>query len=137
MRVTERGDAIEVVVGDTVWTIGRSGAAIIRSATAAGAKCCATWLTASAQDGSDDDADAASRRLRYASRIDRAVVEQTGPIRAVVRVEGQHEGEGERWLPFSLRIYFHAGSASVRVVHSLIFDGDPAKRFVRGLGCHR
>ena len=26
VRVTERGDAIEVVVGDTVWTIGRSGA---------------------------------------------------------------------------------------------------------------
>ncbi|MGP0730931.1 hypothetical protein ACAG11_26755, partial [Escherichia coli] len=73
-------------------------------------------LTASAQDGSDDDADAAPRRLRYASRTERAVVEQTGPIRAVVRVEGQHEGEGERWLPFSLRLYFHAGSASVRVV---------------------
>lgn len=135
VRVTERGDAIEVVVGDTVWTIGRSGAAIIRSATSGGREVLRNVaLTASAQDGSDDDAEAAPRRLRYASRIERAAVEQTGPIRAVVRVEGQHEGEGERWLPFSLRLYFHAGSASVRVVHSLIFDGDPARRFVRGLG---
>jgi hypothetical protein len=61
-------------------------------------------------------------------------VEQDGPIRVVVRVEGRHAAPDEQWLPFSLRLYFHAGSASVRIVHSLIFDGDPARRFVRGLG---
>jgi hypothetical protein len=36
-------------------------------------------------------------------------------------------------LPFSVRLYFYAGAASVRIVHSFIFDGDPQKDFIRGL----
>ena len=135
LRVSERADAIDVVVGETVWTIGRQGSAIIRRATSGGREVMRNVaLTASAQDAADDEGGNAPRRLDYAGRIDRVIVEQSGPVRAVIRVEGIHDGAGERWLPFSLRLYFHAGSASVRVVHSLVFDGDPVRRFVRGLG---
>ena len=49
--------------------------------------------------------------------------------------QGGEEGDGAGdWMPFSVRLYCHAGSDSVRRVHSMIFDGDPAKRFIRGLG---
>ncbi|WP_322965407.1 exo-rhamnogalacturonan lyase family protein [Sphingomonas fuzhouensis] len=137
VQVREAPDAITVTAGDTVWTIGRQGSAIIRQAVTGGrAVLRDVGLVATALDRSEDDADATdpTRLLRYAGRIERVTVEQSGPIRAVVRVEGGHEGEGEQWLPFSLRLYFHAGSASVRIVHSLVFDGDPAHRFIRGLG---
>jgi len=137
VHVREGSETIVVTVGDTVWTIGRQGAAIIREAMSGGRTVMRNvGLTASALDRSEDDGEGQdpARLLRYAGRIDRAVVEQSGPIRAVVRVEGLHEGQGEQWLPFSLRLYFHAGSASVRIVHSLVFDGDPAHRFIRGLG---
>ncbi|WP_312488990.1 Tat pathway signal sequence domain protein [Sphingomonas sp.] len=137
VRLRQTADAISVSVDETVWTIGRQGSAIIRTATRGGRVVMRdVGLTATALDHSQDDDDGrqATRLLRYAGRIARAVVEQDGPIRAVVRVEGMHQGEGEQWLPFSLRLYFHAGSDSVRIVHSLIFDGDPAHRFVRGLG---
>ena len=45
-----------------------------------------------------------------------------------------HGGAGRDWLPFSLRLYFYAGSDSVRIVHSFIYDGDPARDFIAGLG---
>ena len=33
-----------------------------------------------------------------------------------------------------LRLYFHAGAESLRVMHSFVFDGDEHKDFLRGLG---
>ncbi len=72
----------------------------------------------------------------YHSEIKSVVAEQTGPVRAVVRIEGVHRAEqGTReWLPFTLRLYFYAGSENIRLVHSFIFDGDDRKDFIRGLG---
>ena len=39
-----------------------------------------------------------------------------------------------RWLPFTLRLYFYAGSDSLRVLHTIVFDGDESKDFIRGIG---
>ncbi|MFI6511503.1 Tat pathway signal sequence domain protein [Streptosporangium sp. NPDC050855] len=62
--------------------------------------------------------------------VERVTVEQDGPVRAVVRVEGGHAGR----LPFTVRLYFYAGSPEVRLVHSFVWDGDPERDFLRGLG---
>jgi hypothetical protein len=61
-------------------------------------------------------------------------LEQNGPIRAVVKIEGVHMGGGREWLPFIVRLYFYAGAESIRMVHTIIFDGDEQKDFIRGLG---
>ncbi|MDI2034687.1 Tat pathway signal sequence domain protein [Paenarthrobacter nitroguajacolicus] len=63
-------------------------------------------------------------------------VEQHGPVRAVIRIEGQHRADaGERqWLPFSVRFYFYAGARNVRMMHSFIWDGDADQDFLAGLG---
>ena len=135
IAVTETKDAIEVANGPVRWRIGRSGDAIIRSATHGAREVLnAVQLVASAVDAVDDEGVATGRRTRTTAQIEKATVEQRGPVRAVVRIEGRHVGDGQQWLPFSLRLYFHAGSESVRVVHSLIFDGDPARSFICGLG---
>ena len=136
--VREAGDAITVTVGQTVWTVGRSGEALIRSAKVGSAEVLqSVRLLASAQDRPDDE-DGAPTLARWTSSIESATVEQSGPIRAVVKLDGRHRGQmgngAGDWMPFSVRLYFHAGSDSVRLVHSMIFDGDPAKRFIRGLG---
>ncbi|WP_084958084.1 Tat pathway signal sequence domain protein [Thermoactinospora rubra] len=76
------------------------------------------------------DEDAGRTRTRTVARIERVTVEQDGPVRAVVRVEGRH---GD-WLPFTVRLYFYAGAADVRIVHSFVWDGDPGRDFLAGLG---
>jgi hypothetical protein len=71
----------------------------------------------------------------FESSVERLTVEQSGPVRAVVKLEGRHEGsDGRRWLPFTLRLYFYAGSDSVRVMHTIVFDGDESRDFIRGVG---
>ena len=88
------------------------------------------------QDGPDGNAEDTPHREKYVSRIDKVTLEQSGPVRAVVKIEGRHQGErsARKWLPFVVRLYFYAGQGSVRMVHSIIFDGDQDHDFIHGLG---
>ncbi len=76
------------------------------------------------------DAHNGSRRPRPSTHV---IVEQDGPVRAVVRLDGKH---GD-WLPFTVRLYFYAGATDVRIVHSFVWDGDPERDFLAGLGSQR
>lgn len=135
IRVTEQADSIGVSTGPVRWQIAKSGANIIVSAHRGETEILRDIsLVATAQDRPDGDGEETVTTRAYRSRITRATVEQRGPVRAVIRVEGTHEGGGREWLPFSLRLYFYAGGEGVRVVHSFIFDGDEYKDFIRGLG---
>jgi hypothetical protein len=71
---------------------------------------------------------------RFESRIQSVEFEQNGPVRAVVRLEGMHAGAGREMLPFIVRLYFYAGSANIRLVHTFIYDADENADFIRGLG---
>ncbi len=75
-------------------------------------------------------------REQYLSIVRLVTVEQSGPVRAVVRLEGYHQGttSGREWLPFTVRLYFYSNETALRLVHSVIYDGDQEKDFVRGLG---
>ncbi len=76
------------------------------------------------------------REEDFVSRVESAVLEQSGPVRAVVKIDGRHQSlTSERaWLPFTVRLYFYAGSESVRITHSFVFDGDGNRDFIKGLG---
>lgn len=134
VAVRETADTIEVTVGPRRWEIGRRGAALIVSASVGGRETLRNVrLVATMQDGPDEDDGATPTTTRATGTIDAVTIEQRGPLRAVIKIDGHHAGTGAR-MPFSLRLYFHADARSVRIVHSLVFDGDPAKVFVRGLG---
>ncbi len=72
----------------------------------------------------------------FEGEIEHAVIEQGGPVRAVVRLEGRHAavGAGRAWLPFILRFYLYSGGDAVRVMHTIVYDGDEHRDFIRGLG---
>ncbi|MFG1912260.1 Tat pathway signal sequence domain protein [Kribbella sp. NPDC048928] len=87
------------------------------------------------QDKITDDEDGGAVRERYDSDITQVTVEQSGPVRAVVRVQGRHKSrKGRTWLPFSIRLYFVAGAENVRMVHTFVYDRDGQKDYVAGLG---
>lgn len=72
----------------------------------------------------------------YKGQISNVVVEQEGPVRCVIRMEGKHHssaGDGEI-LPFILRWYFYKGLSSLRIVHTFVFDGKQQSDFIKGLG---
>jgi hypothetical protein len=74
----------------------------------------------------------------YTSAVKKVTLEQSGPGRVVVKVEGVHLGKDvdvpREWLPFTVRLYFFAGSADIRLVHTFIYDGNPEQDFIKGLG---
>jgi hypothetical protein len=132
VNVTEDADSITVDTGVIRAVIGRKREALIRSITRDGREI--------ARDGRlvcrrQDSAEAAAAKVEtFQGEISAVTVEQSGPVRAVVRIEGRHAGSGRSWLPFTVRLYFHAGGDMVRLMHTILFDGEAAKDYISGLG---
>src|SRR5699024_7935847 len=67
--------------------------------------------------------------------LEEVAVEQTGPVRAVLRLTGRHRTEaGKEWLPFTVRLVAVAGASQLHLVHSFVWDGEPETDFLAGLG---
>ena len=138
--LSEAEDALTVDTGTVRWVIPRRGSILVRSATRAGIETVRdVRLVSLWQDRpTPDDGAGTITRQRWRGEITGVVAEQTGPIRAVLRVEGHHEpvesGERGQRLPFTLRLYFSAGSDQLRIVHTLVWDGDAECDFLAGLG---
>jgi len=138
LTVNQTANAVTVRTGALTATINRSGDSIVASLAVDGHEVARDGrLIALREDRSRLAAEGILREEHFVGRVTGVAVEQTGPVRAVVRVEGVHAADGagaRRWLPFSLRLYFTAGLATIRVVHSFVFDGDQKVDFIKGLG---
>ncbi len=88
------------------------------------------------QNKPDGDVENTPLKQKLTSNIEQVTVEQSGPVRAVVRMNGRlKNGDGSKsFLPFVLRFYFYAGVQNIRMVYTLLFDGDDKKDFIKGLG---
>lgn len=88
------------------------------------------------QNSPDGDVENTPVKQKLTSNIEQVTVEQSGPVRAVIRVNGRFKnGNGSKsLLPFVVRFYFYAGVQNIRMVYTLLFDGDDKKDFIKGLG---
>ena len=88
------------------------------------------------QEGPDDDPARVMPRDEFIGNVEKVTMEQSGPVRAIARIEGRHRSAatGREWLPFVVRLYFYAGQSTVRMVHTITYDGDERRDFIRGLG---
>ena len=91
-------------------------------------------LTLLLQEQQDDEA--VVRSAEWTGYVTSATIEQTGPVRAVVKLTGRYRPQGDvrSVLPWTLRIYLGAGDEAVRLVHHFLWDGDVNRDLVRGLG---
>lgn len=135
VTVRAQADRFEVEAAGLTWTVARSGPALITSATRDGRAVMGNVrLVCLRQDQPELSDNAPLVQQRFESEISEVVLEQSGPVRAVIRVQGNHRSGERSWLPFTVRLYFHAEGEAVRIVHSFIFDGDENRDFIRGLG---
>jgi hypothetical protein len=137
LSVQRMNGSIEVATGASTVRVGTRGADLIQSIMVDGRVVAKNGrLVGLVQQGPDPEEGAMPARAGMVSNIDKLTVEQSGPVRAVIRVEGRHKlgMSGRMWLPFSLRLYFYAGDPAIHVVHTFTYDGDQRKDFIRGLG---
>jgi len=74
-------------------------------------------------------------RDRYTADECRVTVEQRGPQRATVRIEGWHmNAAATRFAPYVVRLYAYAGQSFVRVLHTFTYTGEVKRDFVRAMG---
>ncbi|WP_202077715.1 hypothetical protein [Caldalkalibacillus salinus] len=76
------------------------------------------------------------RQVKMISDVQNVVVEQAGPIRGVVKIQGVHRQEGGEHdqFPFTVRLYFYGGTDTIHIVHTFLYDGHPHEDFIKGLG---
>lgn len=72
----------------------------------------------------------------FISRVETMELEEYGKLKTVVKIVGSHYNEklGKKVLPFILRFTFHYLEEVVGVTHTFVYDGDPDKDFLKGLG---
>jgi hypothetical protein len=137
VTVQDTIDSVTVDTGTARWTLARSGEHLIDRVEVGNHDVLRNGrLVALVQDGPALEREGAIHRDRFASLVDRVAVEQAGPVRAVVKIEGSHIATtgGRAVLPFVVRLYFYAGSPQARIVHSFIYDLNEQSDFLAGLG---
>ncbi len=137
VELTETGDLVLVNTGILQCEIPKQGKQLIGPMKMDGKEISSSGrMVCILQNGPSQEFGAQPSRQKFIGNIEKVTVEQNGPVRAVVKIEGKHVSEsGSRsWLPFIVRLYFYAGQQSVRLVHTIIYDGDQQKDFIRGLG---
>lgn len=140
VTVDKHGGTIDISTGVITAKIGKSGSTLVKSVKRGSTEIAKDGrLVLIRQPEIEDEDQGAEKYERFESVIGEVAVEQEGPVRAVVRIDGKHRKGGRSWLPFSVRLYFYAGADSFRMVHTITFDGkqEPGKTsgdFIRGLG---
>lgn len=132
---TEINDAeITVDTGPLRCVIRRSGRDFVHSIARDGVVVARDGRLISSTVDTVDELAPEVKRTDYESKISGSSIESSGPARVVIKIEGTHNGGGREWLPFTVRLYFHSGARSVRMIHSFIWDGDEHRDFLKGLG---
>lgn len=137
LRVTESSNSVHLNTGELQCVIPKSGNFLVDSLVVEGRMVASGGrLDCILQNGPDGEDFESPAKERYTGKVTKVTVEQNGPVRSVVRVEGtmQSVTKQRQWLPFSIRMYFYAGSKVVRLVNTVIYDGDDQKDFIKGLG---
>jgi len=137
VELIETGDDVQVNTGVLQCDIPKHGEQLIRFIKMGGMEISTGGrLVCILQNGPSREVGTQPSKEKFIGNIDKVTIEQNGPVRAVIKIEGKHVSEsGNRsWLPFIVRLYFYAGQQSVRMVYTIIYDGDQQKDFIRGLG---
>ncbi|KAG9218199.1 hypothetical protein CCMSSC00406_0005880 [Pleurotus cornucopiae] len=138
VSVSQNGNSITATTGQFSVTFNKSGATLIDSFSLGGKKLVQGGkLVVYVQNAPDEpEAAAAGPAIQITQgTIESVVIEQKGPVRAVIKVTGKYSGGGHAaFLPFTLRFYISAGATAVRMVHFFIYDGDQFKDFIKAIG---
>lgn len=137
--ITVSSSATDVTIdtGKIVATFPKTGGVLISSIITAAGKTVGQNGKLVLHSQSDID-DKAATYFDFRSNIENVTVTQpsSSNVRALVTVRGKHRSEDSHvdWLPFIARFYLYANSESIRLIHTVVFDGKSDGDFVTGIG---
>lgn len=69
----------------------------------------------------------------YFGEIEECALEDTGPVKTVIRVKGTHKSKDD-FLRFIIRFTIYKNSNKTDIMHTFIYDGNAAFDFIGGVG---
>jgi len=108
IKTTETNGAVEIDTGAVAGALRPAGLSIAEALFVGDCKVAENARLVAVREDRSEESKGVLRQEQFVSRIKSVTVEQSGPVRAVVRVEGVHQAvAGERaWLPFTVPILF-------------------------------
>ncbi|KAI0424503.1 hypothetical protein F5Y09DRAFT_347659 [Xylaria sp. FL1042] len=147
INVEEGQDDITVNTGKLTASFPKSGNVLVSSLSTSGGKVVGNngKLVLQSQSGVQDTGDSSAKAgigyYQFESNINTTTVDEDSPIRTLVTVRGDHRisnavstATHDPWVPFTLRFYLYANSDTIRIVHTLLFDGEADNDFITGIG---
>ncbi|KAI0198575.1 hypothetical protein F4808DRAFT_435690 [Astrocystis sublimbata] len=150
VKVDNALDEITVSTGKLTASFPKSGNILLSSLSGPGGKVVGKngKLILRSQSGVTENEDSPTDKdityYRFESNINTTTVDATDSVRTLVTVRGDHRVIGDEkstathdpWTPFTVRFYLYADSDTIKVVHTLLFDGAADKDFISGIGLH-
>lgn len=133
LKIESADNVIRVESGDLQIQLGKSGEYLIHHLSLRGKKVGENArLSATVEQRMHNNA----KTFDYTSEITDAVIEQTGPVRGVVKFSGRHVSKNapSSILPFTVRLYFYAGMPTIKMVHSFVYDVNHEQDFIKSIG---
>lgn len=135
LSVKESADTWKIDTGKLQCTLNKSGQVLIPQISINHQPIATSGvLEAIIQDQPDDAYDRPVTREILKGKIEKVVLEQSGPVKAVIKISGRHTSEKLALLPFVVRLHFFAGSDEIKILHTLVYDANEQVHFVKGLG---
>lgn len=137
VNVQETENTLTLDTGVMAVTLNKRGNTLIRSVVRNGIEICdGSELICLKEHISSVTGVRTVREDVFRCTLQQVIIEQSGPVRAVVKLTGTHRLEtGTReWLPFTMRLYVYAGLGTIRLVHTFFYDGNPHEDIIKGLG---
>ena len=133
LTVKETAEGFEIDTGVIRARVAKSGRTLIPLITRDGRDILRDGHLVMTRAGSPEGA---AIHENFQGEIATVILESNGPVRAVIKLTGKHASTtGTRtWLPFVVRLYFYAGSDAVRLLHTIIYDGQPSQDAISALG---
>ncbi|KAI1774500.1 hypothetical protein F4818DRAFT_418100 [Hypoxylon cercidicola] len=142
LTVSDSEEEVSINTGKLTATFPKSGNVLVSAITALNGKVVGQngRLILRSQSGIEEDGNSISiNKFKFESSINETTVEfdQDSSVRALVTVRGTHQatsGTHDDWLQFIVRFYLYADSDAIRIVHTLVFDGNANEDFISGIG---
>lgn len=142
LKIAESDDDIVVDTGKITIAFQKSGPVLISTIKTSNGKLIGQngSLVLQSQSSITDDDFTGSQpdRLAFQSEVEEATVTEQTTARSLVTLKGRHHlvtgGGHDPWLQFTLRFYLYKDSEAIRILHTIIYDGDQQEDFITGLG---
>lgn len=136
IKITRRENGFEIDNGILIFDIDDSGeclvSSIVRNGTKIAENLCPELIlsTPIEIDGNDAIMD-----VRYSGKIRKVEIEESGNLMCIVKYTGTHVNkENDEKIRYIIRMKVYMNSSEIKFVHSFIYDGEPEKDYLKGLG---